>query len=220
MRRELITAVSVLGLMSGVAYAQTADSNAPADSTAQPQIMDNQSGTDTTTPGMTSPGMTSPSDSSAATSSPPASSTDSSDVTTTTTDSSGSSMSTGADMATAEKMLGADVIGSDGEDLGEVEDIILDTSGQATQLVIASGGFLGIGEKQVAIDFSSATWNEGEGQVQLSGLTQDQIKEMTEFEYSDTTTSLNRRIEERDAQSAPATGTSPGVVAPAPSGNN
>ncbi|MGQ9369717.1 PRC-barrel domain-containing protein [Azospirillum sp. ST 5-10] len=246
MRRELITAVSVLALMSGVAYAQSVEPNAAADSTAQPQIMDTQSDTnmkaddsatgamsddaadvevktddstaagdtglktDDDTAADTSSDVTAPADSPAATMTPPAGSTDTPAVTTT----GDSAASAGVDMASAEKMLGADVIGSDGEDLGEVEDVILDDSGKAKQLVISSGGFLGIGEKEVAVDFSTATWNEAEEQVQLSGITQDQIKEMTDFEYSDTTTSLNRRMEERE-QTAPAAPGATGAMPPA-----
>mgnify|MGYP000896163883 CR=1 FL=1 len=115
---------------------------------------------------------------------------------TTTQSGAGSTMSSTTrsnQLASAEQMLGKSVVGQDGNDIGEVEDVILDpTSGQARQLVISSGGFLGIGEKQIAVDFNQAKWNEADKEVQLSGLTREDVRNMAEFEYSDTMTSLNR----------------------------
>jgi len=99
--------------------------------------------------------------------------------------------------ASVQGLMGKDVIGSDGEKLGTVEDVIVDpASGEAKQLVISSGGFLGIGEKQIAIDFSQAQVtmdDDGDDpQVKLQSVTQADVEGMPEFEYSDTMTSLNR----------------------------
>ncbi|QCO16029.1 PRC-barrel domain containing protein [Azospirillum brasilense] len=126
---------------------------------------------------------------------------------------------TGGQMASAENMMGKNVYGSDNEKVGEVEDVILDSNGQARQLVISSGGFLGIGEKQIAVDIGNATWDAQQERVQLSGMTRDQVKEMAEFEYSDTTTSLNRNKDKagdtvNGAASRSSTGTSGTMTAP------
>ncbi|AWJ83140.1 hypothetical protein TSH58p_06145 [Azospirillum sp. TSH58] len=126
---------------------------------------------------------------------------------------------TGGTLASAENMMGKNVYGTDNEKVGEVEDIILDSNGQAQQLVISSGGFLGIGEKQIAVDISNANWDAQQERVQLSGMTRDQVKAMPEFEYSDTTTSLNRNKDKagdtvNGAASRDATGTSGTMTAP------
>ncbi|CAO3445981.1 hypothetical protein [Azospirillum argentinense] len=126
---------------------------------------------------------------------------------------------TGGTLASAENMMGKNVYGTDNEKVGEVEDIILDSNGQAQQLVISSGGFLGIGEKQIAVDISNANWDAQQERVQLSGMTRDQVKEMPEFEYSDTTTSLNRNKDKagdtvNGAASRSSTGTSGTMTAP------
>ncbi|TWA82505.1 sporulation protein YlmC with PRC-barrel domain [Azospirillum brasilense] len=126
---------------------------------------------------------------------------------------------TGGQMASAENMMGKNVYGSDNEKVGEVEDVILDSNGQARQLVISSGGFLGIGEKQIAVDIGNATWDAQQERVQLSGMTRDQVKDMAEFEYSDTTTSLNRNKDKagdtvNGAASRSSTGTSGTMTAP------
>lgn len=104
-----------------------------------------------------------------------------------------SSTTSSGQLASAEQMLGKSVVGQDGKEIGEVEDVILDpTSGQARQLVIGSGGFLGIGEKKIAIDFQQATWNQVDKEIKLSSLTREDVKNMKTFEYSDSMTSLNR----------------------------
>ncbi|WP_114858688.1 PRC-barrel domain-containing protein [Azospirillum brasilense] len=126
---------------------------------------------------------------------------------------------TGGTLASAENMMGKNVYGTDNEKVGEVEDIILDSNGQAQQLVISSGGFLGIGEKQIAVDIGNANWDAQQERVQLSGMTRDQVKEMPEFEYSDTTTSLNRNKDKagdtvNGAASRSSTGTSGTMTAP------
>lgn len=126
---------------------------------------------------------------------------------------------TGGQLASAENMMGKNVYGSDNEKVGEVEDVILDSNGQARQLVISSGGFLGIGEKQIAVDFNQANWDAQQERVQLSGMTRDQVKDMAEFEYSDTTTSLNRNKDRagdtvNGAASRSSTGTTDTMTAP------
>ncbi|MGV8831285.1 MAG: PRC-barrel domain-containing protein [Devosia sp.] len=45
--------------------------------------------------------------------------------------------------------------GDDAEEIGNVSDLIFNKDGQITAVVIGVGGFLGIGEKSVAVDFSN-----------------------------------------------------------------
>ena len=56
---------------------------------------------------------------------------------------------------TAEDLDGAYVYGSDNETVGEVGSLILGDDGQVKEVVINVGGFLGLGEKPVAV-----TWDE------------------------------------------------------------
>src|SRR3954447_4411451 len=51
-------------------------------------------------------------------------------------------------------MTGRSVRGSDGEPLGKVRDAVVDArTGKIRKLVIASGGFLGLGDKNVGLGF-------------------------------------------------------------------
>lgn len=59
------------------------------------------------------------------------------------------------------KIIGAPVYSSDATDadhLGDINDIVLTKNGEVGAVVIGVGGFLGLGEKQVAVDYSALKW--------------------------------------------------------------
>jgi sporulation protein YlmC with PRC-barrel domain len=61
----------------------------------------------------------------------------------------------------ASKILGSPVYDSaaaDANNLGKINDLVLDQNGQVAAVVLGVGGFLGIAEKQVAVDFSALQW--------------------------------------------------------------
>jgi sporulation protein YlmC with PRC-barrel domain len=45
--------------------------------------------------------------------------------------------------------------GPNAEEIGNISDLVLDAKGQVTAVVIGVGGFLGIGEKNVAVPFDT-----------------------------------------------------------------
>jgi sporulation protein YlmC with PRC-barrel domain len=51
------------------------------------------------------------------------------------------------------ELIEADVVGEDGEDIGDVENVLLDESGQILSVVAEVGGFLDIGDTHVAVPF-------------------------------------------------------------------
>src|SRR5581483_7722501 len=53
------------------------------------------------------------------------------------------------------KFKGTSVIGPDNASIGSVTDMLFDKSGKIAALIVGVGGFLGIGEKSVAIDMSA-----------------------------------------------------------------
>ncbi|WP_192177460.1 PRC-barrel domain-containing protein [Mesorhizobium amorphae] len=71
-----------------------------------------------------------------------------------------------ADGSLVTKIIGADVYDSaadNAQKIGDVKDIVLSKDGNAKYIIIGVGGFLGIGEKNVAYDFSKAEWVEKKG---------------------------------------------------------
>lgn len=93
----------------------------------------------------------------------------------------------------AERLLGRTAVGADGKELGEVQDVILNaSSGDAEKLIIGSGGFMGLGEKSIAVDVADADLLAGNSQVTVRNLTQAQVERMAEYEYGKDTRSLVR----------------------------
>jgi hypothetical protein len=55
----------------------------------------------------------------------------------------------------AAELIGSDVYGPNNESVGEIEDIIIGSGNQPGYAVISFGGFLGLGEEQVAVPLSA-----------------------------------------------------------------
>jgi sporulation protein YlmC with PRC-barrel domain len=103
----------------------------------------------------------------------------------------------------ADDMIGRSVQGSDGKPLGKVKDAIVDAqSGKIQKLVIASGGFLGIGAKNVAVEFDQVEIRP-EGGIVAKGLTQGDIDKMPKYDVASDTKPLD--------QPPPATTPTPGA---------
>lgn len=51
------------------------------------------------------------------------------------------------------KLIGASVYGPDNKSIGEINDVLIANDGKINAVVIGVGGFLGVGEKNVAIPF-------------------------------------------------------------------
>jgi sporulation protein YlmC with PRC-barrel domain len=61
----------------------------------------------------------------------------------------------------ASKIIGQSVYDStakDANDLGKITDLVLNHNGDVAAVVLGVGGFLGMGEKEVAVDFSALQW--------------------------------------------------------------
>lgn len=57
----------------------------------------------------------------------------------------------------AGSLISADVMGSTGEKIGRVRDLIFDVSGRVVGVVVGVGGLMGIGEKSVGVPFGRMT---------------------------------------------------------------
>src|SRR5918995_407308 len=65
----------------------------------------------------------------------------------------------------ASKLIGTSIVSTNNEAIGDVNDVIVDRGGQAMAVVIGVGGFLGIGEKDVAVPFQALDFNAAPSQV-------------------------------------------------------
>jgi sporulation protein YlmC with PRC-barrel domain len=58
----------------------------------------------------------------------------------------------------ASKLAGVDVYNDANEKIGDINDVILDRSGKVANVILGVGGFLGLGEHNVAVAFDKLTW--------------------------------------------------------------
>ena len=63
-----------------------------------------------------------------------------------------------ADLVRASKLMGVDVYGPDNQKIGDIDEVLLDRQGKVHGIVVGVGGFLGIGQKDVAIPFDQVQW--------------------------------------------------------------
>lgn len=78
----------------------------------------------------------------------------------------------------AENLIGTRVYGPDREDLGEVGDVLMSEQGEVTAYIVDVGGFLGLGEKPVALDPSRLhIYQNAEGDLSVrSDFTQEELE--------------------------------------------
>jgi sporulation protein YlmC with PRC-barrel domain len=94
---------------------------------------------------------------------------------------------TSADQIAANKLIGMSVYNVADEDLGDVNDIILDKSGTPAVMVIGVGGFLGIGEKNVGVPFDRLTFsmNKDNSRVARLDVNKETLDNAPSFVYTD-----------------------------------
>lgn len=167
MKARLIATAAVISLgLGGAAFAQTDPSRSPA--STPPGAGTPPAASDQTTPS-TGPSTGMPGSSSGST------------MTTAPNATGGGSVMAGVD---AKELLGTDIKNAQNETVGEVQAVQLDSSGQVRNLIVGVGGFLGLGERAVAVQ-PSAVMVADSGDTIRTTLTKDQLKAMPEYQYSD-----------------------------------
>lgn len=56
------------------------------------------------------------------------------------------------------KLVGLSVYNDSNEKVGDVNELLLDSSGKITAVILGVGGFLGVGEQNVAVNFDQLKW--------------------------------------------------------------
>jgi sporulation protein YlmC with PRC-barrel domain len=88
----------------------------------------------------------------------------------------------GPDVMAASTLDGNSVQSSDGHDVGSLKEIMLDVgSGRIAYAVLSSGGFLGIGDKLIAIPWSALTLDTDNRCFRLAA-TADQVRNSPGFD--------------------------------------
>ncbi len=101
------------------------------------------------------------------------------------------------------KLIHMNVYNGQNEKIGDIKELMLDKSGKVENVVIGVGGFLGMGEHDVAVNFDRLKWSDGAATTgsgksasesknadrnypdhAVLNVTKDQLKAMPNFQYS------------------------------------
>jgi hypothetical protein len=84
------------------------------------------------------------------------------------------------------RILGKDVVSATGEKMGRVVDVLFDHAGKPFAAVIDFGGFLGVGTRKIAVDWSALRFDMGEKKnVIILDLGREQLQAAPEYKESD-----------------------------------
>jgi putative membrane protein len=79
-----------------------------------------------------------------------------------------------------EEVLGASVVNAEGDEVAEIEDVVLG-EGDKYYAILSVGGFLGIGDKKVAVPLDQLQLGEDEAYL-MSAETEEQLEQMPEYD--------------------------------------
>ncbi len=82
----------------------------------------------------------------------------------------------------ASKVIGSTVVNEAGDSVGKIDEIIVGPDGKAPFVVLSVGGFLGVGDKLVALPYEQMRTNGKK--IVLPGATKDSLKSLPEFKYA------------------------------------
>lgn len=82
----------------------------------------------------------------------------------------------------ASKVIGSTVVNEAGDTVGKIDDIIVGPDVKAPFVVLSVGGFLGVGDKLVALPYEQMRTNGKK--IVLPGATKDSLKSLPEFKYA------------------------------------
>jgi hypothetical protein len=83
----------------------------------------------------------------------------------------------------AKKLIGQSIQNqADNKTVGKIDSVILDQTGKVHQVVVGVGGFLGVGKKDVALDWSKLTVADNGRKVTMNA-DKDQLKAMPEYQW-------------------------------------
>jgi sporulation protein YlmC with PRC-barrel domain len=116
----------------------------------------------------------------------------------------------------ADSLLGKEVYGTDGQQMGLVTNVLIDREGHPIALVIDFGGFLGVGSRKIAVDWHLMQFHPGnkDKPVTLS-LTKDQLKSAPEYRPNKSTAPVIYAPAPAPLPAKPATAATPSSKPPA-----
>ena len=85
----------------------------------------------------------------------------------------------------AQKLIGQTIENGNGDNVGEVESVVIDGDGNVKYVIAGVGGFLGLGEKHVALHWDELTISENGDKV-MANVTKEQLEALPEHKFPET----------------------------------
>jgi sporulation protein YlmC with PRC-barrel domain len=85
-------------------------------------------------------------------------------------------------MISIDDVLGSQVVNSNGDEVGEIDDLVM--QGDSYFAVLSVGGFLGIGDKEVAVPLDELKLGEDKSYL-MSPKTEEQLENLPEYRQHD-----------------------------------
>lgn len=79
-------------------------------------------------------------------------------------------------------LIGMDVVDARDESIGEIEAVHVNTDGKVESVIVGVGGFLNMGEHEVALDWDILEFSKDGKEISVA-LTETQLKAMPPYEY-------------------------------------
>lgn len=206
MIRALLAATALTTSMTMAALAQDTDTSTELDTNAGTEVeapMESDAGVDTELDAGTDTEMSTEADDMVA-----------DDMTGDTGMDAGSAVSLSAGyMQSDDDFLGSRIMGAtvynsaaeDAETIGDINDIIFNADGRMIAAIIGIGGFLGIGEKAVAVGFEELDWTthaNGDPRLVLTGATFESLEAAPEFVWETPELAADPLMTEMDTEGA------------------
>lgn len=89
-----------------------------------------------------------------------------------------------SDQLSADNLIGTTVYGANDENVGEISDVVLSQDGKVDAVIVDVGGFLGIGEKSIAVGFDHLAFlaDEDGDKYLYTAFTKEQLEAQPEYD--------------------------------------
>lgn len=96
-----------------------------------------------------------------------------------------STTSTVSNSIDTKSLIGRTVKNTNGDTVGDIESVLVDAGGNVKYVVVGVGGFLGIGEKHVALPWNSLSISDN-GEKVVAGVTKEDLEKSPSYRYGNT----------------------------------
>ncbi len=86
---------------------------------------------------------------------------------------------------TAEELIGKSIVNTEGDEIAEVDDLLIGPDDNVQYVLADVGGFLGLGSQNVAVDLARLQPAQGSGEELVTDLSEDELRAMPSYSEMD-----------------------------------